>query len=275
MSLNPQLKRYTDGRIKTVGIGFWQSWTPELAYILGFAYADGGIGEGRNSLSLYQDTPELFEKIQRVVGQGKLTFSKAGVWVLRFCEPALSSILVDYGIIPNKTTFGYWPKTMPNEFRANYIRGFFDGDGTIAQRSRGSGSVGFVCHSRSYLERLEAELCDLSLTHRNLVADRGNFRLRYSSHSDVKQLYELFYSSQPSLFMDRKRTKFDEVIRSIENSTPARGERQHSARLTEQQVLDIRAESAKGIPRNVLAKRYGIGKTTASKIINRITWRHI
>ncbi len=35
-------------------LDFWTTWTSELAYGLGFAFADGGIGKDRNSLTLAQ-----------------------------------------------------------------------------------------------------------------------------------------------------------------------------------------------------------------------------
>jgi hypothetical protein len=41
------------------GIEWWQTWSPELAYVLGFAFADGGVGKNRNSLTLSQSALEM------------------------------------------------------------------------------------------------------------------------------------------------------------------------------------------------------------------------
>ena len=55
-----------------------------------------------------------------------------------------------------------------------------------------------------------------------------------------------------------------------------KGEKQPLSKLTEKQVLEIRAKYAKGrITYNVLAKEYGVHKTSIGLIINRKIWTHI
>jgi hypothetical protein len=57
-------------------------------------------------------------------------------------------------------------------------------------------------------------------------------------------------------------------------SYPA-GEDQWLAKLTKEQVLDIRRQAAEGVSRADLATRYGVGKTNIHKIVHRESWRHI
>ncbi len=55
-----------------------------------------------------------------------------------------------------------------------------------------------------------------------------------------------------------------------------RGERQWNARLTDAQVLELRAAYARGEgPARVLAARFGIGRSTAQFILSRRSWRHL
>lgn len=51
-----------------------------------------------------------------------------------------------------------------------------------------------------------------------------------------------------------------------------KGEDAIAARLTEAQVLEIRADPA---PHRVLAKKYGVGKTIIGSIKNRKKWKHL
>ena len=51
-----------------------------------------------------------------------------------------------------------------------------------------------------------------------------------------------------------------------------RGERNNKARLTKQQVLEIRAACAAGEFQRVVAARYDIGQTTVSHIVHRESW---
>ena len=53
---------------------------------------------------------------------------------------------------------------------------------------------------------------------------------------------------------------------------PTRGERSKSAKLTNQDVLDIRASSESTV---ALAKRYNVARQTIGYIVRRETWKHI
>ena len=53
------------------------------------------------------------------------------------------------------------------------------------------------------------------------------------------------------------------------------GEGNTNNKLTEQQVLDMRAEHASGSSIRSLAKQYGVNGSVASRIINRKMWKHI
>ncbi len=71
-------------------------------------------------------------------------------------------------------------------------------------------------------------------------------------------------------------THQDNTNDMLQASREARGSRQGSVKLTEQQVLEIRS---KYIPRTYsykrLAKEYGVDWTTIQLIVKRITWKHL
>jgi hypothetical protein len=54
-----------------------------------------------------------------------------------------------------------------------------------------------------------------------------------------------------------------------------KGEKQHLAKLTEQQVLEIRQKYANNIYTYELAKEYNVNKSTILRIVNKKTWKHI
>lgn len=53
------------------------------------------------------------------------------------------------------------------------------------------------------------------------------------------------------------------------------GEKHHQARLTADQVREIRRQSRAGVTRKELAQRYGVAVPTIDSIIYRQTWRHL
>ena len=58
----------------------------------------------------------------------------------------------------------------------------------------------------------------------------------------------------------------------IAKGRQARGERLHSAKLSEDQVVKIRRDTR---PHRVIARDYGIGKSTVGSVKCGITWKHI
>ncbi len=53
------------------------------------------------------------------------------------------------------------------------------------------------------------------------------------------------------------------------------GEKHPRSKLTEKDVLEIRAAVTNGASRMALAKQFGVGKTAIDKIVRRHTWSHI
>lgn len=54
-----------------------------------------------------------------------------------------------------------------------------------------------------------------------------------------------------------------------------RGEAHPHARLTESQVIEIRASAANGETRRSLAERFGVARPTISGVLTRTTWAHV
>ena len=62
---------------------------------------------------------------------------------------------------------------------------------------------------------------------------------------------------------------------SISHIGKQAGEKHPRSKLTEKDVLEIRAAVQSGVSRIALAKQYSVGKTAIDKIIKKHTWRHI
>ncbi len=66
-----------------------------------------------------------------------------------------------------------------------------------------------------------------------------------------------------------------EVFRAAVRSGVLRGECVHTAKLTDSDVLAIRAAHADGVASSSLAKTYGVVDRTINKIVSHRTWRHV
>lgn len=68
----------------------------------------------------------------------------------------------------------------------------------------------------------------------------------------------------------------DMVNKGRERWRKERGSNHWMARLTEAEVIAMRAAyAAGGISQDALARKYGVGQWTVSHVVRRLTWRHI
>jgi len=58
-------------------------------------------------------------------------------------------------------------------------------------------------------------------------------------------------------------------------SQPPKGEASPNAKLSEEDVREIRQLHAQGVFQEVLAQRYGVGQAQVSRIIRRVRWAHV
>ncbi len=120
---------------------FFKSWSDEMAYVLGFIAADGNICKtGRaHVLHIACDDKDIIEKIkkalryegiihQKVRFNGKISYS------LRICDIILFQDLQLLNITERKS-LTVIPPAMPEKYLRHFIRGYFDGDGSVSLRN--------------------------------------------------------------------------------------------------------------------------------------------
>lgn len=114
--------------------------TEAKAYILGFIYADGFVGDEKHnniviSINDYDIVQYIAEEIEftgtiRKTNKGGFKNSKNG-YSLNFSSKIMADRLRKIGLYPNKSlTISELPK-IKNELMRHFIRGYFDGDGSI------------------------------------------------------------------------------------------------------------------------------------------------
>lgn len=114
--------------------------TQEKAYILGFIYADGFVGDEKsNNVVIAINDLELLKQFAkeldftgdiRKTKKGGFENSKCG-YCINFSSKRIASKLRDLGLYPNKSlTMTSIPKINADLIR-HFIRGYFDGDGSI------------------------------------------------------------------------------------------------------------------------------------------------
>lgn len=135
------------------------------AYWLGFLYADGCIASKYVlSVALSSRDVEHLRKLGRFLGKGSLHYQhKTNSFRLTVCGKELISNLVSHGVIPRKTydTSAFVIEHLPADLKRHFIRGLFDGDGTLGVY-KNRAQLGFVGRNKALLDAIAQILSPLA-----------------------------------------------------------------------------------------------------------------
>ena len=138
------LRKDSPKAIYSVDAGYFDDIdSNKKAYWLGFIAADGNIRQDYLCLSieLAISDREHLVKFQQDINTNapiKDSFRKYSSSYIRINNKQICLALSKYGIIPNKSlSFVIHKELLPSCFIRDFIRGYFDGDGSIYQDARG------------------------------------------------------------------------------------------------------------------------------------------
>lgn len=200
-----------------------------MSYVLGYIVADGCIykrkdrkdsyilnitSKDRDHLvsinkSLHSDYP-----ISIKYNSQRMPHSQIQISNLEICKD-----LMNLGILPRKTIH-LEPISAPDKYFFDFVRGFFDGDGSVyiyIVNGVSQIKVNFVSTSYSFLDNFNSHLCrDLGISqksiHRLLPKDDRRL-IKYSIDfyiSDCEKLAKYLYENDPALYLTRKRRIFED-----------------------------------------------------------------
>ncbi len=130
------------GVYKKVNADFFKTWSPEMSYLLGYIAADGCITIRKDR----KKNPHVFNitsidrdhlyRLRRILNSAHKISQKSNghgtstAYQLSISNKTMTDSLIQLGITPRKThTLQYI--RVPDEYFADFVRGFFDGDGSV------------------------------------------------------------------------------------------------------------------------------------------------
>lgn len=196
--------------------------TEDKAYWLGFIYADGNVNKAQNTLTINlqaRDKEHLVKLNKCLEGNYavKVTEDVRGdktYWNARLSvySTKLVKDLMDKGVVPNKTSIITFP-AIQNDLVHHFIRGYFDGDGTVCERkhriSPSDLACSFVCGNQSFLESLRKILFDNNINS-YIIHDKGNkVNLSLAGLQNPDNFLKYIYRDA-TIYLDRKfeKTKY-------------------------------------------------------------------
>ena len=192
----------------------------EMWYMVGFIAADGNIAKYSNSLDITLANKDgyLLEDIKKYLnftGQVKYFETLHGDEKARLTITSKEIVndLAKYNISRAKTFTFTVPTNLPEQYRRDFLLGYFDGDGSINEKGN---QMVIVSVQKEVLETFLSWLEPLGI-HGNIGMDKREDRkntLYYLNCSHVKEIpiiYHYLYDNlnRNDLFLKRKKERFE------------------------------------------------------------------
>lgn len=202
------------------------------AYWLGFIMADGSVCQTSRSctrvnrlhINISQKDRCLLEKfildidavnviIDDYIPKG--TYSTNPMCRMYLNSVSMCDDLAIHGISSRKTGKEQIPNTVPDHLIRHFIRGFFDGDGSVSRSS--SCTINFSITSNEMMNLQIQEIlireCNLRKTKLTEYPHKNNCvcDLRYGGRIQVARIYHYLYDDA-TIYLDRKKQKFNLII---------------------------------------------------------------
>jgi hypothetical protein len=189
--------------------------TEEKAYILGLIFADGCVRKNRPGMTLALHPNDLYmlRRIKDILGtKAKIQISKQPLAVYYINNKQMRLDVIAKGCLPQKSLRGGKPKNIPIKYTHHFIRGIFDGDGSIYIRK--------VPHLR-YCFDISGNIDVVSWCHKRLklytkiTKHRSIFRLETTNLIEVVRIFNYLYKDS-TIFLKRKKALFEKACAALD-----------------------------------------------------------
>lgn len=220
---------------KQVNHDFFKTWSPKMAYVLGYVAADGAITIGKRGnhfIDIQSIDLELLKIVQKALGSNHSIVTRRRnpkwqtIYRLQIGSKEIVQDLSKLGITPKKANRLVLPK-IPKIYFRDFVRGYFDGDGNIicgsykrSDRPQGSYLLVrmlFTSCSFNLLSQLQTKLSSYLKIEGHLKKEKSYYRLYYYKQQDVNKLFNFLYGHKPKLYLTRKLVYFRKTLQKIKS----------------------------------------------------------
>lgn len=216
---------------KSIDVHFFDTWSSNMAYILGLLFADGWVTYSKTSsfsIKIRKSDREILEKVRgKLKSIHKISdryqkghFIKSGInkghyisggWSsgISFTNKYMVEVLMGLGLVPAKSLHENFP-LIPMQYLFDFLRGYWDGDGSISWGDQ------MKC-SKCYLE---VSFCGAENTVLNIkkmlggyvkggsICKNGSIKSLVYGKKDGQVILNKFYDTDPDLYLQRKYDRY-------------------------------------------------------------------
>ncbi|MFA5048381.1 MAG: LAGLIDADG family homing endonuclease [Patescibacteria group bacterium] len=211
--------------------------TQDKSYFLGILYADGCHKIERNEIELQlsgQDVELLIKLRDLIFYEPKPFYTKKSKTIkicgiettrqesntLSICNKNISKSLLTHGLIKNKSSTIDYPDFISDELQSHFIRGYFDGDGSVFLTRKRQISIAII-GSELFCLKLQSILKQKEIKSSMCKAGNSTKVKSLEIHGNKSgRKFLLWIYSNASLYLQRKFLKVGEILDTIPKEKP-------------------------------------------------------
>ena len=201
------------------------AWRPELAYAVGLITADGSLSKDMRHIDFTSKDIDQLETYKSCLGISDIKIGskisgglhKGVYYRVQFGDVLFYKWLLEIGLSPNKSNI-IKKVCVPDKYFFDFIRGEWDGDGTIScskdKRWKNSFvvSIAFASGSTDFLLWLQKEINTRLHTTGHVQKSVRASQLRYA-RKDSRTLFDAMFYKDDLPHLSRKFTKAQKIFK--------------------------------------------------------------
>lgn len=213
-----KLKREKPHYFYSANHQFFQTWSSDMAYVLGFVFGDGNISNRKEQayVRFSSKDREILEKIQKTMKSNhrirkEITRGKFIIYRLVIASKIIQKDLENLGK-SQKSSYsrfrgaGMQFPNIPSKFLNSFIRGYFDADGCLSlNRKETSYRISFCSICQNFLNNISKSISNgikIEIKESVKHINRNIYSLQYGKE-DSKKIYNWLYKDA-TIYLERK-----------------------------------------------------------------------
>ncbi len=208
-------------RAADINEDYFDTWTPNMAYSLGWIWADGSIDKPLWTLILnchskdeavilaMREDMKSGHTIHRRPANQEGGRNNGPRTTLSIGSSKLVACLHDrHGLRPGKTYLDLPFPEVPDEYLPHFVRGYIDGDGCVNYYAKNGTLTVNMVGTRQFLAGMQDRICSALPVGRNKISVQGSIcSIQWARREDVRLLANWLYPPGDYIFLARKRDK--------------------------------------------------------------------
>lgn len=194
----------------------FDNWNMVSAWMYGWVVTDGHVSDKYVGIRLQSSDIDVVKKIRQHINFTGPLYEYPGKCEVRTYNRQMVESLRRLGIPERNKTFAATFPEIPDCFLWDFVRGAFEGDGSISISTRGGTvRVNFCGAANSLMKRMQEVLESNGIHVRVKRKGESFITIDAASQADaLRWLFLMYQNTDASIRMDRKFNKFVEFVRT-------------------------------------------------------------